>query len=115
FRQLLMPATPNPFGESRYTFAQFLARSAPLHQRTALTTASPVKLETQKVEAPVVRPSIPAKARHPRFVRCHFQSELLEALLELSNKSLRLVPQSKAVNKVIRVADVIALSLVGLA
>src|SRR5439155_18157444 len=60
-RQLLMPAAPNPFGEGGYALVQFLARSAPLHQRTTLTTKSPVKLETQKVEAPVVRPSISAK------------------------------------------------------
>src|SRR6266436_3557532 len=87
-RQLLMPALPYPFGESGYAFAQPFARRAALHQRSASTTESPIKLETQEVKASVVRSSTAPKTQHLRFIWGHLQPELAQRFLGQLQKRL---------------------------
>src|SRR5439155_9089917 len=71
--QLLVTVRFDPFGHPLYSGPPFLGGRASLHPRFALPIRFPVKLESQKIKPPVMRPPIVPEAQRLGLVRRHFQ------------------------------------------
>jgi hypothetical protein len=60
--QLLVTVRFDPLGHPLYPGAPFLGGRASFHPRLTLPIRFPVKLESQKIKPPVVRPAIVSEA-----------------------------------------------------
>jgi hypothetical protein len=71
----------------------------------ALPIRFPVKLESQKIKPPVVRPAVVPEAQRLGLIRCHFQPKLGQPFFQPFLKGFGFMPMLEARHKIIRIAN----------
>src|SRR3989442_9972902 len=103
--QLLVTVSFDPIGHPLYSGLPFLGGRASFHPRFALPIWFPVKLESQKIKPPIMRPAIVPEAQRFGLVRRYFQPKLGPPLFQPFLKGSGLMPIFKARHKIIRIPN----------